>query len=145
VHTHRRLAVRKLVVGVALVLAAAFAQAAERAPSIGDPSFRAAPPRYRISGKVVGLFPGARTTLRLTVRNPNPYAIKVRKIRTKVRSGGPSCPSTSIRVGRSRVTKRIPPKSRRRVRVKVRMLPTAPNACAGRRFRLIYRGMATRA
>jgi len=141
----RRRAARRLVAPLALVLAAALAQAAERAPSIGDPAARPAPPRYRISGTVVGLFPGARTTLRLTVRNPNPYAIEVRKIRTKVRSGARSCPSKSIRVGRSRGTKRIRPKSRGRIRVKVRMLPTAPDACAGRRFRLIYRGTATRA
>ena len=141
----RRLAVRRLAAGLALVLAAAIAQAAERTPSTGDPTPRSAPPRYHISGTIVGLFPEARTTMRLTVRNPNSYAIKVRKIRTKVGGGGTACPSRNIRVGRSRGTKRVPPNSRRRVRVKVRMLPSAPEACAGRRFRLIYRGMATRA
>jgi hypothetical protein len=141
--TPRRPALRKLAVALALVLAAALAQAAERGPS-ADGSARPAPTRYRISGKVVGLFPGARTTMRLTVRNPNPFPIKVRKIRTTVRSGA-SCPSKSIRVARSRGTKRIAATGRARIRVKVRMLATAPAACAGHRYRLIYRGMATRA
>lgn len=142
--TPRRPALRRLAVALALVLAAALAQAAERGPSADGTATRPAPARYRISGKVVGLFPGARTTMRLTVRNPNPFPIKVRKIRTTVRSGA-SCPSKSIRVARSRGTKRIPATGRARIRVKVRMLATAPAACAGHRYRLIYRGMATRA
>jgi hypothetical protein len=141
----RRPALRKLIASVSLVLVAALAQAAERGIGPAEPTARPATPRYKISGKAVGLFPGARTTMRLTVRNPNPYPIKVRKIRTTVRSGAASCPSKTVRVARSRGTKRIPARSRARVKVKVRMLPTAPDSCAGRRYRLIYRGLATRA
>jgi hypothetical protein len=136
---------RKLIVGSALVLVAALAQAAERGLDPAEQIARPARPRYAITGRVVGLFPGARTTMRLTVRNPNPYPIKVRRIRTTVGSRVASCPARTVRVARFRGVRRVPARSGIHVRVRVRMIPTAPDSCAGRRYRLSFRGSGTRA
>ncbi len=135
---------RKLIVVSALVLAAALAQAAERGLDPAEPIARPARARYTVTGRVVGLFPGARTTMRLTVRNPNPYPIKVRRIRTTVRSRVASCPSKTVRVARFRGVRRVPARSRIHLRVRVRMVPKAPDSCAGRRYRLSFRGAGAR-
>lgn len=131
------------------MIATAVATAAERTPLPTTPSGSpgvAASPRFRISGHVTGLYPGARTRIRLTVRNPNPYAIRVTKIRTSVKvPARSSCPARSIKVKRFRGSRRIAPRATVRIKVNVSMRAKVPNACAGQRYRLTYRGWATRA
>jgi hypothetical protein len=149
VPTPRRVRIRRLLIGGALVLATAVATAAERTPSpttaSGSPGV-AASPRFRISGHVTGLYPGARTRMRLTLHNPNPYAIRVTRIRTSVKvPAHSSCPARSIKVKRFKGSRRIPPRANVRIKVNVSMRAKVPNACAGQRYRLTYRGWATRA
>ena len=146
--TPRRVRIQRLLIGGALVLATAVATAAERTPSPTTPGSPgvAASPRFRISGHVTGLYPGARTRLRLTLRNPNPYAIKVSRIRTSVQvPARSSCAARSIKVKRFTGSRRIAPRAVVRVKVNVSMRAKVPNACAGQRYRLTYRGWATRA
>ena len=147
--TPRRVRIQRLLIGGALVLATAVATAAERSPSPTTAPVSpgaAASPRFGISGQVTGLYPGARTRLRLTLRNPNPYAIEVRRIRTSAQvPARSSCPARSIKVKRFTGSRRVAPRAVVRVKVNVSMRATVPNACAGQRYRLTYRGWATRA
>ncbi|MGZ8632186.1 MAG: hypothetical protein ACXWZF_14680, partial [Actinomycetota bacterium] len=103
------------------------------------------PPRFRIRGSVTGLFPGMRTTMRLTIRNPNTFTIRLSKVRTTVQAGSGPCPAGSMKVKPWSGRKRIPARAVRRVRVRVQMKAWAPQACAGHRYRLAYRGWAVRA
>jgi hypothetical protein len=146
----RRRFLRRSAIALCLVLATAFAQAAERSvltmapPS--EPIAVGAPARFRIHGRVTGLYPGARKPLRLTLRNPNPFAIRVTKVRTTVQvRGGSSCPPKSVKVQRFAGSRRIPASGVARMRVKVRMRANAPTVCSGQRYRLVYRGWARRA
>jgi hypothetical protein len=141
----------KLMIGGMLVLATALAQAAERsAPTASPPSPDApgvsAPARFRIYGHVTGLYPGARSRLRLTLRNPNPFPITVTKVRTTVLvPEASSCPPRSVKVKRFTGARRIAPSGVVRIRVSVRMRAKASADCEGQRYRLAYRGWATRA
>jgi hypothetical protein len=139
--------IRKLVVGVMLVSLAALAQAAERGtaptPSGSDGSVVAAKrARFGVSGHVTGLYPGSTKRLRLTLRNPNRFPITVKSVRTSIRSTAPACPARSIRVRPFTGSKRVGPRSKARIKVAVTMQPTVPQACAGHRYRLTYRGKA---
>jgi hypothetical protein len=143
-------ATRTLVCGV-LVLAAALAQAAERsstppanegAGSVGI----AAHARFRIRGNVEGLYPGATKWMRLRVRNPNPFAIRVTRIRSTVQSAsGSTCPAKSMRIKPFKGSRRVPAAGTARVKVRVLMRVRAPETCAGQRYRLSYQGRAIRA
>jgi hypothetical protein len=138
---------KKLVIGLVLVSLAAFAHAAERSgyPRVGGHEGTAGVAkraRFGVSGHVTGLYPGATKRLRLTLRNPNPFPITVKQVRTSVRSSIAGCPSKSIRVRPFKGSKRVGPRSKAKVKVAVTMSPTVPQACAGRRYRLTYRGKA---
>lgn len=146
-----RATMKRLLIGGMLVLATAIAHAAERAsppatPSSSAPVGTAAPARFRIAGHVTGLYPGSKSRLRLTLRNPNPYPIRVTKIRTSVQvPAGSACPARSIQIKRFAGSRRIAARAVVRVKVKVSMRAMVPNGCAGQRYRLAYRGWATRA
>ncbi|MEX0651777.1 MAG: hypothetical protein WD186_07105, partial [Actinomycetota bacterium] len=64
---------KRLTIASLLVLAPTFARAAELAPPRSAvataSSDRSAPPRFQISGHVTRMYPGARTRLRLSLRN----------------------------------------------------------------------------
>jgi hypothetical protein len=141
----------RAIVGIVLVLATALAQAAERssAPPSSDGARSAGVAlraRFGIRGHVDGLHPGASRRMPLRIRNPNPFAIRVTRIRTTVQPAtGSGCPASSIRVQPYTGSRRIASSSSRRVKVEVRMRVDAPDACAGTRYRLTYRGRATRA
>ena len=143
----RRSVIVKLSIASVVVLVTTLAQAGEHAPPYprSPPAAvdMAAPPRFQISGGVDGLFPGIRTRLRLSIRNPNPVAIVVRRIHTTVRRAGGTCPPGTIRIQRFKGSRRIPALGVKRVTVTVRMLSNAPDTCAGQRYRLSYRGSAT--
>lgn len=139
--------VTKVIVGC-LVVVAALAQAGERregAPVLGEERSGQSAPRFRIRGSIGGLFPGLRTTMRLAVRNPNPYAIRVTRIKTAVGASTGACPARSMKVRTWKGRARVPARGVRRIKVSVRMKRTAPTVCAGHRYRLIYRGWAVRA
>lgn len=142
-----RSVIGKLSVAALLVLSSALARAANHAPSAPHSPAAAvdmsAPPRFQISGRVSGLFPGAHARLRLSLRNPNPFAIVVTRIRTTVLRASGACPPKTIRIWRFSGSRRIPASGVTRVAVRVRMRPSTPDACAGQRYRLNYRGWAT--
>jgi hypothetical protein len=96
-----------------------------------------------------GLFPGARRPLRLRIRNPNRFAIKVTKVRVRIRRDPrrPRChPRRYLRATRLREPVRVPAKSIRRTRtlLKIKMRARAPDACQRAVFPLRLRGKAVR-
>ena len=94
-----------------------------------------------------GLFPGAKRPLRLRISNPNRFAIKVTRVGVRVRRDPShmSCPPRDY-VRKTRLTKsiRVRPRSSRRVRLAIKLLYSAPEACQGAAFPLGLRATAVK-
>jgi hypothetical protein len=94
------------------------------------------------------LFPGKRRPLRVRISNPNRFAIKVTRIRVRVKPDRThlSCPPDQY-VRKTRFTKsiRVRPRRSRRVRLAIKLLYSAPDACQGAAFPMRLRGRAVRA
>jgi hypothetical protein len=99
----------------------------------------------RVSGHVNGLFPGARKGLRLKVRNGSRRWAVVRAIRADVTAGTTACPPRYLStVAKDLGYPRIRPHKTRRIGVRIRMWPGAPDACQGVKFPLRFRIRAGR-
>lgn len=98
---------------------------------------------FHVRGTVRGLSPGRLRMMKVTVRNTSSRRLRVTRITATVVRSAPSCPTTAIRVKPWRGKLLVRPGASRKVLLKVRMKPTAPNACQGARFRLRYQGKAT--
>jgi hypothetical protein len=100
------------------------------------------------SNRIVGLDPGARRTLTLTLRNRDSKRrvvvrrVRVRDIRTTKRGCAATRRNLRIRQPRFR-TFTIRPRGARRVRALLTMPNTVANACQGAVFRLGYRAETT--
>lgn len=104
---------------------------------------------FKIRARARGLFPGASRPLRLRIRNPNRFAIKVNKVKVRIRRDltRPRCyPRRYLHSTRLRVPVRVPARSirRTRTRLKIRMRTSAPDACQNAIFPLRLRGRAVR-
>lgn len=130
-----------------LLAAAALAQASEfRGGSAADDAAAAAKrPVFKVRGNVNGLYPGLAKPMRLTVTNPNPFAIRLARVRVKVRSTTVGCSASAIKVRPYAGHKKIGPHRRAWITTSIRVLPTIANACQGTKFRLLYSGNAVKA
>jgi hypothetical protein len=104
---------------------------------------------FSMRARVGGLFPGARRSLHLRIRNPNGFPIKVTKVTVHIRRDlrRPRCrPRRYLRATRLRDPVRVPAKSirRTRTRVAIRMKASAPDACQRAVFALRLKGRAVR-
>lgn len=94
------------------------------------------------------LFPGAKRPLRMKIFNHSRFAIKVTRIRVRVKRDRThmSCPPRNY-VRKTRITKpiRVRPRSSRRVKLAIKLLYSAPDACQGAAFPLRVRGTAVKA
>jgi hypothetical protein len=132
--------------GIALVLISgtvAFASLSADGQRAEAPAAKAAgkgAPHIRARGKVNGLYPGAVKKMRVRIRNRFPDPVRLRYVRTKARDAGPGCGMENLVVPAKRRTRaRIRPHSRRTVKVKVKMVADAADACQGARFPLRFR------
>jgi hypothetical protein len=112
----------------------------------GNPASRGG---FYMRAKARGLFPGARRPLRLRIRNPNRFAIKVTKVRVRIRRDlrHPRCyPKRYLLTTRFRKPVRVPAKDvrRTRTRLKIKMRVRAPDACQRAVFPLRLKGKAVR-
>jgi hypothetical protein len=99
----------------------------------------------RVSGHVKGLFPGARKGLRLKVRNGSRRWAIVRAVKADVTSGAGDCsPRYLSTVPKNLRYPRIRPHKTRRIGVRIRMWPGAPDACQGVRLPLRFKVRAGR-
>jgi hypothetical protein len=134
----------KPLVAVALVAAVVVAAASSR---VGDSGQMVLTSSHRgsftIKGHIRGLYPGRTAQLKLTIRNRNGFAIRVKSVRVKV-GGAPGCSRSNLVVKRFRGSLRVPAKKKRRLWVPIRMRSTAPDACMGDRFQLRYVGKAVK-
>jgi LPXTG-motif cell wall-anchored protein len=121
---------------VAACLVAAFALVALSAsPSVAADEFE-------IAGEVEGLFPGADVTLDARVTNPYSFAIRVVATRATVLDASAGCPASMLEVGESRATVEVPARSSGTVQLPVRLSRSAPDACQGATWPLVFGGMA---
>jgi hypothetical protein len=143
-HVPRRIAVATKLTLVCLLLAAALAQASEfrRTPAGDGLATAARAPHFTVKGKVKGLYPGSSKALKLRVTNPNDAPITVKLVTVKVRSTTVACPSSAVKATKFKGNKRVGAHRTTKIKVKIRMKATTPDACQGARFRLIYGGKA---
>jgi hypothetical protein len=97
---------------------------------------------FVITGQVDGLYPGAEMTLEAGVTNPYPFSIRVTSVGVTVRDAGPACPASMIEVRDSRAEVDIPANATGTVPLAIRMDVTAPDACQGATWTLIFAGTA---
>jgi len=133
-------------VALAAVLVAGGIGLASHLPHRGDAAtpVKATAPLFRVRGKVTGLFPGRRITLRARLRNPYDFPIVARRVRATVTSPVPGCPKTAVKVRRWKGRRLLRPHAARRVPLRVTMRRAAPDACQGVRFTLSFTGKAVR-
>jgi len=131
---------------VAALMAAAVAYAAERGP-FGSGSVDRSQARglahstVKARGDVVGLYPGADRRMRVSVRNRDSRPARLRRFRTRVGNANPVCTDGYLRVRQlKRPQRRIGPHRSILIRVRVRVRPSAPDACQGARWPLRFRG-----
>jgi hypothetical protein len=104
---------------------------------------------FHLRARAGGLFPGASRPLRLRIRNPNRFAIKVTEVKVQIRRDPrrPGCyPRRYLRATRLREPMRVPAKGirRTRTRLEIRMRVSAPDACQNAIFPLRIKAKAVR-
>ncbi|HYH61232.1 MAG TPA: hypothetical protein VD766_05150 [Solirubrobacterales bacterium] len=132
------------------LLAGAVAVAAEtgmivtKRPPEAAPSVLERPtPRITVRAKVKGLYPGASKKMKVGVHNRLGRRVRLVSVRSHPQDASPDCSRTNLRIERFRGGIPIRPHERARVRVKVTMEPTAPDACQGVRFPIHFKARVT--
>ena len=105
--------------------------------------FRASTPhRFSIRGSVSGLLPGAKTSLRVRIRNPYRRRIRVVSVRAFVNPSGHPCPVGNVRLKPFRGSLLIGARSSRSLSLEISMSRSAGMACQGAIFPLRFSGRA---
>ncbi len=89
-----------------------------------------------VSGFVEGLYPGATSTLLVTVTNDNNVAIAVASMRVDASDAGPDCPASVLMFTPPAPGQVIAARATATVPVAVAMASDAPDACQGATFPL---------
>jgi hypothetical protein len=137
---------------VLALLLALVADCGRPIPSLRRPSEAAepqpAPQRtFRMRGTAGGLFPGAARRLRVRITNPYRFRISVTELTVRVGRDRrqPECaPGIYIRTSRLARELRVPSKSDRGARLRIRMRRTAPDTCQAAAFPLRLHGTAVK-
>jgi hypothetical protein len=99
---------------------------------------------FVIAGSAVGLYPGARGRLRLVLRNPYRFPIKVTMLSVRV-GDAPRCDGRWLRPHKLARPVIVPKRGTRKVTLSLAMALGAPAGCQGARFPLHFRGRAVKA
>lgn len=100
------------------------------------------PVRFRLSGTVAGLYPGARRFMNVKIKNPYRRSMRVVSVTAQVRRGARFCTGSNLDVRPFRGRLVIPRRRARIVRLRVEMQPTAAQECSGARFPLVFHARA---
>jgi hypothetical protein len=100
------------------------------------------PVRFRVSGSVAGLYPGARRFMNVKIQNPYRRSMRVVSVSAQVGRGKRFCTGANVHVRPFRVGVLIPRRRSRIVRLLVAMPRTAAPECDGARFPLVFRARA---
>jgi hypothetical protein len=97
-------------------------------------------PRLKAKGTVADLYPGATKPMKVRIRNNYREPVRLTSLKTKVLDASPTCLRENLTVTRNSKSKGVVrPRKRRKIKVLVTMLPTAPDACQGAQFPLKFR------
>lgn len=100
---------------------------------------------FQVSGRVRGLYPGLTKAMRIRIRNPHPFAIRVKRLRILVDDPSPTCSASTLRIARVRPPRPVPARRSLKILVPVTMAPSTPDACMDARYPLRFSGRAVRA
>ena len=98
--------------------------------------------RFRLSGSVDGLYPGAKRFMSVKIRNPYRRPIRVVSVSAQVGRGKRFCSGANLHVRPFRGRLVIPRRQTRSVPLRVEMPLTAAPECDGARFPLVFRARA---
>jgi len=132
-----RPAVRVAAAAVLLALLSSGARAERGDPDPVTPARRTSA-RFALRGGVQGLYPGAHARMTVVVRNRTNEPLELHRVSTRVADAAPGCPAGSLVVRRFRGDRIVPARGSVRVRVRVRLRRSAPDACQGVRFPLAF-------
>jgi hypothetical protein len=99
---------------------------------------------FGIAGSVKGLYPGLTKPLRLTLTNPQHFAIVVTSVTVAVGNASQGCKAANIAVTHFSGRRRVAAKGSARVKLEITLVHKAPDACQGAVFPLRYRGRAVK-
>lgn len=125
-----------------LVLLALIGILAEPIASGIEPSLRAAADvRHGLTlrGRAAGLYPGGTRRMRVLIRNRTDRDVRLVRLSRRVVRAASGCPTRVLRVRRPRALPVVPAGGRARMRLRVRLLRSAPDACQGVVFVVRFR------
>lgn len=99
---------------------------------------------FGIGGSVNGLYPGLTKPLKLTVSNPQHFAIVVTSVTVAVGNASQACGAANLSVTHFSGRRRVGAKGSARVTLEVTLAHSAPDACQGAVFPLRYSGRAVK-
>jgi hypothetical protein len=99
-------------------------------------------PVLRVHGRVIGLFPGARKRMRVTVRNTGRSTLVVTSITVRVDDASSACPGTNVRIRPFSGRVRVRASGSVMILLRARMPRSVPDACQGARFSLRFSARA---
>lgn len=109
-------------------------------PASGDA--RRGPVSFHLSGSVDGLYPGARRSMKVTIRNPFARTMRLLSVQADVARARRGCGGRNVEVRPFRRGLSIPAHRRAVVRLFVRMAVTAQEPCRRARFPIRFRARA---
>jgi hypothetical protein len=98
--------------------------------------------RFRISGSISGLRPGAPRFMNVRVRNPHRRPIRILSVWAQVGRGKRYCTGANLHVRPFHGLLVVPRRRTRILRLRVLIPRTAASECDGARFPLSFRGKA---
>ncbi|MDX6588670.1 MAG: hypothetical protein QOI31_3143 [Solirubrobacterales bacterium] len=100
-------------------------------------------PKIQVRGHVKGLYPGARKSMKVRVSNRLSQKVSLVSVKARVSDASPTCSRSNLSVTRFKGHKPIRAHSRTKVRTKVTMNETTPDACQGARFPIKFKARVT--
>lgn len=128
-----------------VVLIAGALTSAVAVPRTSLPSFGSGIRPSVVRGHVRGLYPGIRKQMRVVVRNPSSFAVRVTRVIARVSNASRACRARNVWIARFTGSRRIPAHGRVRVYLTSGMRSTAPTACQGARFPVTFTATLVRA
>jgi hypothetical protein len=99
---------------------------------------------FRIAGSVGGLYPGLTKPLKLTISNPQHFAIVVTSVTVAVGDASQGCKAGNVAVTRFSGRRRVGARGSAQVTLELTLVHAAPDACQGAVFPLRYSGRAVK-
>jgi len=106
-----------------------------------------APRSLVLRGKVHGLYPGHAKTLHVRIHNPFSVRVGVYRITARARrSHGVLgiCPSRVVRIHQWKGMLFVPPRTSRRIDLRIKLTRRAPDRCQGARWHVTYDARSVR-